>query len=514
MEAFHYNYVGLMPNGILRQANLNALFEKAKQYETSSFKGLYNFINFIDKLKVGSGDLKAAKLIGENDKVVRIMSIHKSKGLEFPVVFVSNFGKQFNMQSINRNKILLQSKLGLGMKYINNEKQIEYNTNAKIAVKNTLKLESISEEMRVLYVALTRAKEKLIITGICKDFEEQFAGIKSQKNVYEIEDEKINPILVKKYKSYLDWVLLTLCYDEKKFDELADLKIYSKDEIIQDEQIELQEDFDVIEFLNNVEEDKEKIEQIKKEIEFQYSHKISCITPTKTSVSEIKRRYQELEEDEIGQNSIIQNVEKIEEENHSSSEEAEIEKAQTNLAKPKFLRNEEEEKITAAKRGTLMHLCFQYLDEKQDYNYEKISNLAEELQQKGLINEKEKKAINKKQLLQFTQSKIWNELQNAKEIHKEKPFYMEIPAKDLNQENSDDMILVQGIIDLYYINSADELILLDYKTDFVQEGEEQVLIEKYKKQLELYKKALEDSLERKVDKIYIYSVNLGKCIEV
>ena len=492
-----YNYVGLMPNGILRQANLKALFEKAKQYETSSFKGLYNFINFIDKLKIGSGDLKAAKLIGENDKVVRIMSIHKSKGLEFPVVFLSNFGKKFNMQSINRNKILMQNKLGLGMKYINYEKQLEYNTNTKIAVKNALILESISEEMRVLYVALTRAKEKLIITGISKDFEKQFGEIKKQKNIYELKHDKINPILVKKYMSYLDWILLTYCYNEKKYDELADMNIYSKEEIIQEKQEIDEEKFDTIKFLEEVKEDEEKIKKITNEIEFQYPHKISCTTPTKTSVSEIKRRYQEKEKD--------------------GEEEVEVlkeKKVEINLAKPRFLRNEEEEKITPAQKGTLMHLCFQYLDEKENYTKEKISKLIEKMQQKGLISEKEKKAINQKQLLKFTENEVWRELKKAKEIQKEKPFYMEIPAKDLNQENSEDMILVQGIIDLYYINKNDEVVLLDYKTDYVKEGEEQKLIEKYRKQLELYKKALEDSLERKVAKVYIYSVVLEKSILV
>ena len=154
----YYNYVGLMPNGNLRQANLKMLFERAKKYETASFKGLYNFINFIEKLKINSGDLSSAKIIGENDDVIRIMSIHKSKGLEFPVVFLVNTNKQFNEQDIKKNPVLLHQELGIGAKYINYNAQVQYDTLTREAIKNVIRNENISEEMRILYVALTREK--------------------------------------------------------------------------------------------------------------------------------------------------------------------------------------------------------------------------------------------------------------------------------------------------------------------------------------------------------------------
>ena len=163
----YFNYVGLMRNGELRQANLKMLFERAKQCESISFKGLYNFINYIEKIKTSSKDMDSAKIIGENDDVVRIMSIHKSKGLEFPVVILANSGKQFNLQDLN-SKILLHPELGIGVKYIDYDMQITYDTLSKRAIKNKMKIETLSEEMRVLYVALTRAKEKIIITGLAK----------------------------------------------------------------------------------------------------------------------------------------------------------------------------------------------------------------------------------------------------------------------------------------------------------------------------------------------------------
>ena len=206
---------GLMPNGELRQANLKMLFQKAKQYESSNFKGLYNFINFIDRLKLSSGDLGSAKLIGENDNVIRIMSIHKSKGLEFPVVFLSSTGKQFNLMDLN-DSVLLHQEMGIGVKYIDYDKQIQYDTLSKASLRSKMLIETLSEEMRILYVALTRAKEKLIITGIKNDYQKDFLKMSEQVERYIKKDGKINTILIKKYKKYLDWILLVYEYEKEK----------------------------------------------------------------------------------------------------------------------------------------------------------------------------------------------------------------------------------------------------------------------------------------------------------
>ena len=191
LETGFLNYVTLLPNGNLRQANLKMLFEKAKEYEKASFKGLFNFINFIDKVKTGSGDLSSAKIIGENDNVIRIMSIHKSKGLEFPVVFLSSTGKKFNMRDLN-SPILVHQDIGLGPQYIDSERKIEYSTLAKEAIRIVSKKETISEEMRVLYVALTRAKEKLVITGVSKDIEKAFMDKSNMLEMLCLNDNKIH----------------------------------------------------------------------------------------------------------------------------------------------------------------------------------------------------------------------------------------------------------------------------------------------------------------------------------
>ena len=156
----------------------------------------------------------------------------------------------------------------------------------------------------------------------------------------------------------------------------------------------------------------------------------------------------------------------------------------------------------------------QKLNFKEEYNLEKISELIQKLKNKEIITEKEAKAINMSKILNFTKSDIAKELKEAKEIYKEKPFYINVPAREIYKENCEENILVQGIIDLYYIDKDDNLKLLDYKTDYVEPGNEQELVKKYSKQLELYKEALEEALNKKVEKVYIYSVYLEKTIEI
>lgn len=173
---------------------------------------------------------------------------------------------------------------------------------------------------------------------------------------------------------------------------------------------------------------------------------------------------------------------------------------------------EDDAKLTGAQKGTLLHLCMQKLDEKKEYDFKVIEELIEHLVEKEIITEKEAENINRKAILQFTKSRIWQEMKQAKEIQKEKPFYITVSAKEIYQEEIEEEILVQGIIDLYYRNQKDELILVDYKTDFVEI--EQELINKYAKQLELYRTALEEALGQKVKHTYIYSTFLGKELEV
>ena len=261
LDTGYYHFVSLMPNGNVRQANLKILFEKAREFENTNFSGLFNFINFIDRLKSSGGDLSSAKLIGENEDVIRIMSIHKSKGLEFPIVFLCNTGKKFNMKDLNEN-IILHQELGIGPKFIDTEKRIEYNTLAKEALKIKAQKEIISEEERVLYVGLTRAKEKLIITGISKDLKKDLEKKKELLSTY---GNKIKSNLVEKYKSYLDWI--ELVYLNEDLNELLDFNEVNKKEILKDLKEENKKEKNILKEINNMateEYSKEKIEELYK----------------------------------------------------------------------------------------------------------------------------------------------------------------------------------------------------------------------------------------------------------
>lgn len=497
----YYNYVGLMPNGNLRQANLKVLFERAKKYETASFKGLYNFINFIEKLKINSGDLSSAKIIGENDDVIRIMSIHKSKGLEFPIVFLVNTNKQFNEQDIRKNPVLLHQELGIGAKYINYNAQVQYDTLTREAIKNVVRNENISEEMRILYVALTRAKEKLIVTGISKDYSKQLEDIEQQKNIYARKDGKINHILVKKYKTYLDWILLVYLYEQANTEDLLELNRIEPSSILENKKQEKEKENTsqkVMETLNKKEIDKNDVNKVKEQIEYEYPNKLAIDIPTKSSVTKIKQMKQK----QLGVDF------------ESLENDADINAKTVTFEKPKFLQEEKETKITSAQKGTLTHLCLQKLNPKEEYDLEKIKILIQNLEMNQIITEKESEAIDPYKILQFTKSEIWKQLKNAKEYYQEKPFYINVPASQIYEQDIKENILVQGIIDLYFVNENGQIVLVDYKTDYVENCKELELVEKYKNQLDLYKYALESALGVNVDKVYIYSVYLGKEIEI
>ena len=472
-----YDYINSSPDGELKTANLKLLFEKAKDYETASFKGLYNFINYIDKISKSSGDAGAAKLIGENENVIRIMSIHKSKGLEFPVVFLCGTGKQFNMQDLNQT-ILLHQDIGFGPKVIDYERKIEYNTLAKEAIRIKLLNETLSEEMRLLYVALTRAKEKLIITGYDKNLEK---SILNKENSISDIDNKIAISTIRKAKTYLDWLELVYLKEKEKLENILEVNFYNKNQI-RNIDIEQKDELSY----------KQKIEKWKEDFKDGYCDKINNLLNWKYKYDESTKI-----EGKESVSSIVKETKK---------EIVEI------TAKPKFL--DETESLNNAETGTLMHLIMQKLDLKNNYDEEKINELIQKLIASKIITENQSKYINIDKILRFTNSEFYKELQKAKRVYKEQPFYIYLTADEIYKNNIEEKILVQGIIDLYYINKNDEIILVDYKTDYVSNNNEQELIDKYRGQLDIYKRALEQALNKKVEAVYIYSLYLNKEILV
>ena len=512
LDTGYYQYVGLLPNGAMRQANLKTLFEKAKQYEKASFKGLFNFIQFIDKLKKQNGDLASAKLIGENEDVIRIMSIHKSKGLEFPVVFLCNSHKKFNMQDLN-DIILLHQDIGFGPTIMDTTKKIKYSSIAKDAIKLKMKQETLSEEQRILYVALTRAKEKLYITGRSKDFTKYVQDKNKVLEMYESENIKLDAKLMKKANSYLDWIMyvylfnqgrtITLKGEQYKLSDIITLNVSNKKDLLKTlakeevvEQIDLKEKIGQILKNKSDEENKKSDQALKELLEWKYDYIVDTTLPTKSSVTKIKQEKIKLEE-------MLKGIE---------SEEVEYKKSYT----PKFM--QEDKKISNAEKGTLVHLCIQRLDERKDYELKDIQNMILNLVEKEIITKNEADAIDVNLIYQYTKSQLFEELRQAKEVHKEQPFYINIPAKDVvsEAENSKKNILVQGIIDLYYIDKNDNLVLIDFKTDYIsnESNAKEKILEKYKVQLEIYKTALEQALGRKVNKTAICLVKDEYYLEI
>ncbi|NLI59931.1 MAG: helicase-exonuclease AddAB subunit AddA [Clostridiales bacterium] len=513
-ETGYYSCVGAMPGGVQRQANLRILFERARQYEETSFKGLFNFIHFIDRLKTSQGDMGSAKILGENENVVRIMSIHKSKGLEFPMVFVAGCGKKFNLMDTAQN-ILLHQDLGLGPDYVDYDRRIIYSTLAKQALKHKITNETLSEEMRILYVALTRARERLFISGAVKDLNQE---IRKWTAALTIKEAKLPEYQMLKSRKYLDWLgpAIIRHKDGKPLRELADISGASSQEIVDDEsrwQIKIYSKMDAMmedgsqgedtiepsDFLWEIgEEDGLSLSsQISKRLEWEYPHKESSRLPVKISVTELKRYL----------------------DNQFSEEIATLPMAVPKLVKrPSFL-EEEAKAMTAAERGSLLHFVLQHLNFRSSVSYDSIKEQVDKMVEAQLISKEQANEVDMARVQRFLQSPIGMRISAAKRIYREVPFTIELPGSKLHPElagdsiSEEDTIILQGIIDCYF-EEGEGLVLVDYKTDYVEPGGGLNLIrERYKSQLDYYAYALERITGKRVIEKFIYLFWNGQVLE-
>ena len=332
---------------------------------------------------------------------------------------------------------------------------------------------------------------------------------------------KIKAGLVEKYVSYLDWIELVYLHHKEEMNNILELKEYKKSDVLKGIQKQEKMKVDMNTLLNNKEETEEQKKQkeiIEEKLKWCYPYIKSSEIPTKTSVTKLKQMQEESNTIEV-----LDIEDLIEMEKAEKLQTAKIQKLQTQdnkdvqakisnqkqvqlTAIPKFM--EKKQKLTPTQKGTLMHLCIQKLDQAKEYTKEEIEQFIQDLYEKGIISEVEKNAVNRQAIYEYTKSALWQELKEAKEIHKEEPFYINLPAKTIYKEAEEkENILVQGIIDLYYINKEDKLILVDFKTDHIQKGEEYKLEEQYKVQIDLYKQALEEALHKKVDKAMIYALS-------
>ena len=509
----YYAYCGALPGGSQRQANLRILFERAKQFEETSFKGIFNFINFISKLKKSNSDMGSAKTLGENANVVRIMSIHKSKGLEFPIVICSGMGRNFNTMDF-RKDVLYHHELGYGPQIVDFERRISYPSIAKEALKCKINIENISEEMRILYVALTRAKEKLIITSSIKDIEQNMHKWSSN-----ISTEK----MVSKYdilngKNYMDWMMPAII-KHKDLEDIREtynlstsismedeskwsVKTWSRDDI----DFEKQEKEGIREVLNTMDlsqHDTEYYEQIEKKLNFEYPYLGVVKKAASISVTEIKKRQEEYEEqdDSLG-----------------------LYKHKTTLKKPKFLsESQKTEKITGARRGTIVHLIMEVLDFEKVNTESEIKAQIQDLVKRRIITEKESQVLSPRKIMRFFKSPIAKRMLSSKFVKREQKIYTQIKMNDIylndeifknNRETyENESVMLRGVIDLYF-EEDDGLVILDYKTDFVDKNNKKEIIHKYKKQIEIYADVLSKLTGKKVKEKYLYLFGIDEQVKV
>ena len=487
--------VETMPGGAQRMANVEMLVEKASAFEGTSYKGLFNFVRYIGQLKKYDVDYGEAGIMDEQSDTVRIMSIHKSKGLEFPVVFTSGMGKRFNMQDA-KGSVILHPEWGVGLDYIDLERRTKKQVFLKKMIREESLLETLAEEMRILYVAMTRAKEKLIMTG-CADMD-GLASAGGDMGVFRVEGAR----------SYLDWVLPAVMEGadqesvnaagkaEVKVKEKApvEVRIFSGADLAPGLAEERAEELalDVLEHWDTsgvyVPELRTRLEE---QMDYVYPYEETGRMKLKFTVSELKKR------------SVL-----AEEAGQEMYEEPEV----VPLL-PGFLR--EEETLTGASRGSAYHKLLELLDFTVDYDDASLTRAIENLRSRGRLTREMAECIRHEDILRFLRCVSGQRMSRAarcKALFKEQPFVLGIDASEIYpQDQSGEKILVQGIIDVYF-GESDGLVVLDYKTDKVRNAGE--LKEKYHAQLDYYARALTQLTGKPVKEKIIYSFTLGEEIAV
>lgn len=511
----YYDYISAMPAGETRRANLDMLVEKASVYEKTSYKGLFHFIRYIENLKKYRTDFGEASTLGEEDNTVRIMSIHKSKGLEFPIVFLAGMGKKFNRQDLYK-RVLIDPELGIGTDYLDLEHRLKTTTLKKNVLRRKMDLDSLGEELRVLYVAMTRAKERLIMTGTDRSL-----GKKREK--YEqvpVIDGQIPFTVLSAANSYLDWLLMSLG-DGKVRIRMTEVPL---SDIVSDELVRQIKNAGDKEKLLNIEAegcfDPNYRKQLEKNLEFVYPFEADIKLYTEISVSELKKQGQLMDAAESLQHTGPLNPAWelwLEERMKKGKEQKESPWPDTTL--PSMIKTAGETEATEAKsrgygtsRGTAYHQALQLLPFCQMESGEDVRHYLEMLVDKKKFVQENLDLIRCSEIWKFIQSPLGQRMCRAEKegrLYKERQFIMGLPAKKMGAGNSDELVIIQGIIDAY-IEEEDGLVLIDYKTDKVQKA--QTLIEHYHKQIEYYGLALEQITGKAVKEQMIYSLTLHQAI--
>ncbi|MEH7201327.1 helicase-exonuclease AddAB subunit AddA [Bacillus safensis] len=500
----YLDYVGGMPGGKQRQANLRALYDRSKQYEKAAFRGLFRFLRFIERMQERGDDLGAAKTFSETEDVVRMMTIHSSKGLEFPIVFTAGLGRNFNMMDLNQS-YLLDKELGFGSKYIHPELRISYATLPLVAMKKKMRKELLSEELRVLYVALTRAKEKLFLVGSVKN---QVKALNKWQNAATGEDWLLPDFERYQSKTYLDFIGPALIRHQAMssiLEETGDVVLshpsaftisftQASDLLKEDMSLEKEQQDEVVQALMEglpVEEYGDADEKVAERLSWRYPYLAASQVGTKQSVSEIKR------------------MKEIQDEYSVPSS---LRKARATLYdRPAFMKKKA---LTAAEQGTAMHTVMQHivLPSDEPYDDSRIQQLLDSLQQRDLLTNDQVQSIDQEGIAAFFSTSIGQKLRKADWVKREVSFSMVLPVKEVYShiDAEGEPVLIQGMIDCLFETDG-KLYLLDYKTDRVQgrftdglEAAVPILKKRYETQIALYAKAVERLTNRTLEEKILY----------
>lgn len=498
-ETDYYNYVRALPLGEKRQANLDQLLEDAKQFEKGSYSGLFHFIRYIEKVKKQEQDQGEATVFSEKDDLLRIMSIHHSKGLQFKVVFLSQLHKTFNKMD-SKAKMLMDAELGLAADYLDLETRIKYPSLHKIAIKEKGERESLGEELRVLYVAMTRAEEKLILTGVCKNEEDLIKKFPVQDRL-SLED-------IRGASSYLAWICMAYSrsfFEGTKTGEIA-LSFVSKEYLEENEGKAMGEAISLekklYEFLGKEREKTEAEKLMEEHFSYVYPYEKSTHRSPKYSVSLLKMKAMEEHGEALSETG---------QEGRAVAPEwdEEIEarqQAKENHDSPLIRKMKAEGKNIGAAIGDSYHHALAFYDYSKD-----ISQLSEFLspEEYGLLNQEKLKKF-----LDSPLGKLFAKAYKENTLYREQHFMQEVEYEKLFPEDGGEnveKVILQGIIDAF-IMEEDGIILVDYKTDRVKDGEE--LRNRYQKQIDLYSEALEQILGKKVKRRVLYSFSLGEEVDL
>ena len=507
-----FDYIRAGASGEQQKANLLMLLQKARDYESTSYRGLFNFVRYIENLQKYQVDFGEANILSENEDTVKIMSIHKSKGLEFPVVFVSGMGKQFNQQDA-RAALVMHPDLGVGADWVDAKFRTRTPTLLKKAVQRQIQIENLGEELRILYVALTRAKEKLILTGCTSRLEKRLTALEPVKKQ---EERRISYGKLVKARCYLDWIFPALarhrCMDEVylsyekrpyALNPLHDNEAGFFVQVISPTQLTLEEaetrmiqkmkKQEILDFDTSVSYDVEAREQIQECFSYSYPYLDRENIPAKVTVSEVKRLHMEDEE---------------------STSWYEAEEMVPYI--PSFI-EKRQEGLTGAGRGTAYHRVFECLNLSKAGSPKEVEEQLADLEAEHRIDSEIRRTVSPRDVYQFAVSSVGTRMAKAQAqgmLYREQPFVMSISADRLREEYAgDESVLVQGIIDAFFYEE-EKIVLVDYKTDRVRQRNGSDLVEKYKIQLDYYTEALERMTGKKVSERYIYSVDLQKELRV